>query len=61
MEDEKKEVKKRRGGLEFLPLPAGHDEHDYEVPRGRPHPGQLSLVGELLETVKPDGKRKGRG
>ena len=59
MEDEKKEVKKRRGGLEFIPLPAGHEEHDFEVRRGRAHPGQLSLVGELLETVGPNGKRAG--
>jgi len=58
MEGEKKDVKMTRGGLEFIPLPGGHEEHDFKVPRGRPHPGQLSLIGELLETVKPDGKKK---
>jgi hypothetical protein len=59
MEDEKKEVKKRKGGLEFIPLPAGHSEGDFEIPHGKRHPGRLSLVGELLETVMPGGKRKG--
>jgi len=59
MEGEKKEVRKRRGGLEFIPLPAGHSEADFDIPRGRRHPGQLSLDGQLLETVTPGGKRKG--
>jgi len=59
MENEKTDVKKRRGGLEFIPLPAGYTESDFKVPRGLSHPGQLSLVGDLLETVKPDGKRAG--
>jgi len=36
--------KKRRGGLEFIPLREGHTEKDYEVPHGRPHPGQLEFV-----------------
>ena len=49
---------KRRGGLEFLPLPKGKTEEFFRVPCGLPHPGQLDLY-DLGETVRPDGKRAG--
>lgn len=49
---------KRRGGLEFIPLPAGATEDDYTISPGRRHPGQLDAFVQA-ETLTPDGRRKG--
>lgn len=54
---EEKEAKKK-GGLEFVPLPEGKTEEFFRVPRGRPHPRQLEVFGPG-EVVEPDGTRKG--
>lgn len=57
---EVKTEKRKRGGLEFVPLPPRRSEADFDVPHGRVHPGQQSLTAELLETVDPYGRRKRR-
>jgi len=53
---EEQPKKKRRGGLEFIPLREGHSETDYEVPRGRRHPGQLEFVPPAPKVRKKRGK-----
>ena len=55
MEEEKR---KKKGGLEFLPLREGKTEEFYRVLRGRRHPKQLCAFGKA-EDVGPDGKKRG--
>ena len=47
-----------RGGLEFVPLPNGKTEADFEVSPWRRHPRQLDVFVQS-EEVRPDGRRKG--
>jgi hypothetical protein len=49
---------KRRGGLEFIPLPKGKTEDDFKLPCRRRHPGQLDAFVQA-EDVRPDGRKRG--
>lgn len=49
---------KRKGGLEFVPLPEGKTEDFYRLPCGRRHPGQLDVFVQA-EEVRSNGKKRG--
>ncbi|MCJ7796709.1 MAG: hypothetical protein MUQ56_08085 [Thermoleophilia bacterium] len=55
--DKKSRVVKH--GLEFIPLPVGKTESDFEVPHGKPHRGQQNVFAKE-EEVRTDGNMRGR-
>lgn len=58
MESSEMKTSKRKGGLEFVPLPEGKTEDFYRLPCGRRHPGQLDVFVQA-EEVRSNGKKRG--
>ena len=64
MKTDEKTSRKDRGGLEFIPLPEGHTEADFRIPKGRRHPGQGSLFEGTAKTFaqyRRDQMGEGKG
>ena len=49
-----------KGGLEFIPLREREKESDYQIPKGKRYPGQLSLL-EGLDAGFAGGSRRREG